>query len=102
MHAHMYRAAETFRTQGGRAEVLVLTDHLVAHGDHAAAFETSMMLALAPELVDLTELAAADTVHLGVVGEDPLRHASAEMGWEAVAKFEEIVEGRVRALVRRA
>jgi creatinine amidohydrolase len=102
MHAPMHRAAATFRTQGGCAEVLVLTDHLVAHGDHAAAFETSMMLALAPELVDLTELSAADSVHLGVVGKDPLHHASAEIGWEAVAKFEGIVEERVRALARRA
>lgn len=100
MHWHMHRAAETFRTQGGRAEVLVLTDHLVARGDHAAAFETSLLLALAPELVDLTELSANDTVHLGVVGEDPLRHASAEVGWAAVAKFEAIVECRIAALRR--
>lgn len=97
MHSRMYRAAETFRAQGGRAEVLVLTDHLVAHGDHAAAFETSLLLALAPELVDLTELSPNDTVHLGVVGEDPLRHASAEAGWAAVAKFESIVAPRVAA-----
>ena len=97
MHGPMHRAAETFRAEGGRAEVLVLNDHLVAHGDHAAAFETSLLLALAPELVDLTELTANDTVHLGVVGEDPLRHASAEVGWAAVAKFEAIVEPRIAA-----
>ncbi len=98
MHCRMYHAAETFRAQGGRADVLVLTDHLVAHGDHAAAFETSLLLALAPELVDLAELSANDTVHLGVVGEDPLRHASAEVGWTAVAKFEAIVQARIAAL----
>jgi len=98
MHSRMHRLAEKFRDQGGRAGVLVLTDHLVDHGDHAAAFETSLLLALAPELVDLTELSASDTVHLGVVGEDPLLHASAEAGWIAVAKFETIVGARIAAL----
>lgn len=100
MHGRMHRTVDTFRAQGGRADVLVLTDHLVAYGDHAAAFETSLMLALAPELVDLTELSTSDMVHLGVVGEDPLRHASAEVGWAAVAKFEAIVESRIAALLR--
>ena len=98
IHWRMHRLAKTFQAQGGRAEVLVLTDHLVAHGDHAAAFETSLLLALAPELVDLTELSASDTVHLGVVGEDPLLHASAEVGWAAVAKFAVIVAARIAVL----
>lgn len=92
------RAVETFRAQGGGADVLVLTDHLVARGDHAAAFETSLLLALAPELVDLGELSPADPVHLGVVGEDPLRHASVEIGRQAVAKFEAIVGERLATL----
>ncbi|MCC7492992.1 MAG: creatininase family protein [Fimbriimonadaceae bacterium] len=49
------------------------------HGDHAAIWETSLLLALAPETVDLGELAAEPAEVLGVMGEDP-RRASQELG----------------------
>jgi creatinine amidohydrolase len=99
MHGPLERAVETFKAKGGAAKVFVLKDHLVARGDHAAAFETSLLLALAPELVDRSELSTDDAMHLGVVGEDPLTHASAELGRSIVAQFENIV-GREVALVR--
>ncbi len=95
MHGPMDRAVDAFSSGGGRARVFVLKDHLVARGDHAAAFETSLLLALAPDLVDLAELSATDAMHLGVVGDDPLRHASAEYGLSIVAKFERIVAAQI-------
>ncbi len=102
MHAPLSLAVATFKAAGGSADVFVLTDHLVAHGDHAAAFETSLLLALAPELVDLTTLAPGAAMHLGVVGADPLQHASAEVGRSIVAKFEEMVAGQIASLRERA
>jgi len=66
-------------------------------GDHAAKWETSALMALRPDLVDLRRLDGAEEPPLGVMGEDP-RQASA-------AYFEEgmrhIVE-RVRVQVEEA
>lgn len=48
------------------------------HGDHAAWGETSLMMHLYPETVDLDRL--GDPPHQGVGGLDPKEHASAEDG----------------------
>ncbi len=95
MHGPLNRAIGTFKFKGGQADVFALTDHLVAHGDHAAAFETSLLLALAPDLVDLSALSTTDSMHLGVVGEDPLKHASAEIGYSILENFERILEEQI-------
>lgn len=65
-----------------RVEALIEVDPIREqgyHGDHAARWETSLLLALTPELVDLDELAAEPDEVLGVMGEDP-RRATAEYG----------------------
>lgn len=53
--------------------------------DHAAANETSILMHLRPELVDMTELPAdLNETPEAVAGDDPRTHASAEMGLAAL------------------
>ena len=53
--------------------------------DHAAMNETSLVMALRPELVHM-EYLPADTTQwpVGVGGKDPRIHAGAEFGWKAI------------------
>ncbi len=101
MHTPVARAVETFKSKGGVSDVFILTDHLVAQGDHAAAFETSLMLFLASDLVDLSALSPTDSMHLGVLGEDPLEQASAELGRSTVAQFLTIVQEQIQLSKKR-
>ena len=96
-------AAALFRAEGGTMDVLVLIENQApgVDGDHAARVETSFMMHLLPELVDLQRLhqdderfplGGADEVinwmvdtnvdHpcYGLVGIDPRAHASAGLG----------------------
>lgn len=52
--------------------------------DHAAANETSIVLALQPELVDLDAIRDQDPL-LGIAGPDPRINASAELGEKIIA-----------------
>lgn len=53
--------------------------------DHAAANETSLVMALRPELVQMTKLPQnRDEWPAGVAGKDPRQHASAETGRTAI------------------
>jgi creatinine amidohydrolase/Fe(II)-dependent formamide hydrolase-like protein len=94
------RAVEGYTRGGGSSEVFVLTDRMYDEsgrsGDHAAAFETSLMLALEPELVDLQELDRdPEVTPVGVLGEDPRVRASKEFGERILARFAEIVRARI-------
>ena len=94
-------AIAEFRAAGGKMRVLAIVENQVPDGvgDHAAKVETSFMMHLHPETVDLGELAGrdedirgpderhnwmADTPEdhpcYGIVGIDPRAHASAEFG----------------------
>ncbi len=54
--------------------------------DHAGANETSLMMALRPDLVQMENLPTdLDERLLGVAGKDPRVHASAELGNKAIA-----------------
>ena len=65
-------------------EYEVVTD-LGYEGDHAAKWETSILMHLRPELVDMGQLSAdLDEKLEGVGGDDPRVHASAEVGAEIV------------------
>ena len=94
---------------GGTMDVLALIENEVpgGHGDHAAKYETSSMLHLLPELVDLNrlhegpedDLRGPDEVvnwmaleyeghaNYGLVGIDPRAHASAEVGREETERL---------------
>ena len=104
LFAPLDRAIASYRDAGGGMEAFVLTDRMYADdgksGDHAAAFETSLMLALEEELVDLGALDPDPAMPpTGVLGEDPRVHASKEFGEQILKKFTEIVGERI-ALVR--
>ena len=65
-------------------------------GDHAGAWETSLMMALRPDLVDLARLPRDPQAKLVAVwGKDPRTHASAEFGRKAV----EAIVGRIAAKI---
>lgn len=95
------RAEELYRQSGGMMRIISLVENEVdgVGGDHAALYETSYLLHLAPDLVDLEELAGhdedisgnderrnwmddsyADHPCYGQVGIDPRQRASAEIG----------------------
>lgn len=97
----LQRAVETYKAQGGTADVFVLTDMMYSPnndaGDHAAAFETSVMMALAPELVKLDELDPDPAVPpTGVLGEDPRTAASIAFGEQILAKMTELVREQLQ------
>ena len=90
------RAIAAYQQKGGTSRALMLTDKMYSDeydaGDHAAAFETSLMLALAPELVNLDELNPDPAVSpVGVLGEDPRQYASREFGEKILAKMTSLV-----------
>ena len=80
-------ASEFAATRG--LKVAGITDRDLARstghtGDHAAKWETSILMALRPELVDLSRLPAAPAPLEGVFGDDPRTKASAELGRKVV------------------
>lgn len=101
---YMLPAMAAYRAAGGTMDVLSLIENQApgVAGDHAAKYETSSMLYLCPDLVDMARLrvggwddiAAADQVvnwmgdayrgHpcYGLVGLDPRAYASAAVGQE--------------------
>ncbi|MDD4495068.1 MAG: creatininase family protein, partial [Eubacteriales bacterium] len=98
------RAIEAYLNEGGRAKVFLLEDHMFADdgraGDHAAMFETSLIMALYPELVDLNELDSdLSEPNIGVIGPDPRKHASMEFGHEILDKFEKLVRDYLKTAV---
>jgi hypothetical protein len=78
--------------------IFVLKDTLYAEdgtsGDHAAAFETSLLMRLEPELVSLDELDSdLSKPNIGVaLGPDPRTEANSEYGQRILGKFEDLVE----------
>jgi creatinine amidohydrolase/Fe(II)-dependent formamide hydrolase-like protein len=63
----------------------LVRDEIPEAGDHAAAWETSLMMAMRPELVDMSVLPQdlAEPL-IGVGGRDPREHASVEFGQRGV------------------
>lgn len=105
LHGPAARAAESY-TQRGALKIFTcigfdLVKDLGFQGDHAARWETSLLLALRPELVDLSRLEGQEEPPLGVLGEHP-RDASAEYGEEAIRHIVERVHQKVGALLREA
>jgi len=96
-------ALQEYQRAGGKLAVLALVENQIpgGRGDHAARYETSYMLYLHPETVDMTLLpvlpgesidpdravnwmdeAYAGHPLYGLVGLDPRQHASPELGRE--------------------
>lgn len=100
------KAAVELYSLNGKAKAWAVTgyelvrDQIPDAGDHAAAWETSLMMALRPDLVDLSVLPKDTSVPLiGVHGRDPRVHASVEYGQRGVkAVVDAIVAGARRLL----
>ena len=97
--APTHRAIRRYADEGGNCRVLALAefgpsfaeDNLT--GDHAASYETSLMLALCPELVDIGALDPdLSKPNIGVIGKDPRVHASREFGERILEKFVSVAE----------
>ncbi len=68
--------------------------------DHGSVLETSLALAIAPDLVDLDALPEpTDAPIVGIYGPDPRDRASAELGEARLAVATELLVRRVRALL---
>jgi creatinine amidohydrolase len=84
--------------------VIALPEHEAYPGetraDHAAKWETSLGLALLPELVDMSRLSGDDPLY-GIYGQDPRTEASRELGQETVDGIVQGVAGQVRDALRR-
>jgi creatinine amidohydrolase len=106
--ALLRRECRRFNRRQRRALAIGAPEMVFAHdldyfGDHAGAWETSIMMAIAPELVDVSVLPAGLTAvprmtDLGVMGQDPKTNASPEKGRAAIARITE----NLAALVGRA
>ncbi len=78
----------------------LVRDIIPTAGDHAGAWETSLMMALRPELVDLSRLPEDPEERLiGIGGRDPREHASHEYGQEGVAAVVEAITGRAHEIL---
>jgi creatinine amidohydrolase len=100
------KECQSFNRQGGAfamgAPEQVFATDIDYYGDHAGMWETSIMMALRPELVNLDllpgNLPTLERMRrLGVMGKDPKSNASAEKGKMAI---EHIVSG-LAAVVER-
>jgi creatinine amidohydrolase len=100
-HYPLFRSVDKvikqYISEGGSCKILKLSDFSYERdgysGDHAAAFETSITMALYPELVDLNELDDdLSKPNIGVIGRDPRVHASKEYGDLILQRFSEITK----------
>ncbi len=71
-------------------DYLLVRDEYPQAGDHAAGWETSHMLALHPETVDLDELPPEGEPLIGVGGAMPPQRATAEFGQAALEAAAEV------------
>ncbi len=77
-----------------------LVEDLGYKGDHAAKWETSLLLSLRPELVDLQKLRETGRL-TGVMGEDP-REASANYGIVAINEMIDAARRKIGTLLGQA
>jgi creatinine amidohydrolase/Fe(II)-dependent formamide hydrolase-like protein len=103
LHGPLQMAIERFHLEGGKTDVFIIYDKFFkddgSAGDHAGAFETSLMMSMHPELVELGRLDPdLSKPNIGVGGDDPRTHASKEFGDEILAKFDSQLEAHLRDL----
>jgi creatinine amidohydrolase len=89
-----FNQREFSRRQGMLAwafvDYLLVKDQYESAGDHAAGWETSHLLALHPESVDLSLLPPVGERLIGVGGRMVPQDATAEFGWETLEAAAEI------------
>ena len=102
LHGPSKRVAERY-TGNAKLMPIIGYDLVVDEGykgDHAARWETSLLMALRPELVDVDGLERAGRL-IGILGEDP-RRASVDYGEKAIQAMIRRAQGRILELLPRA
>lgn len=106
---HARAAVELYMLDSPRAQAWAATGYELVRseipdaGDHAAKWETSLLMALRPELVDLSRLPADPTQPLvGVNGIDPRGNASQEFGERAVQAIVARIVAHVQTMLAAA
>jgi len=107
---HLARAAAEINNMRWKSHAWACTgyelvsDEIPDAGDHAGAWETSLMMALRPELVDMSRLPAGGGPEalIGIMGKDPRQHASKEFGWRGVNAIVRRVGEKVKELLAEA
>lgn len=105
---HARAAVELFNLGGRGAATAwactgyeLIRDEVPHAGDHAAAWETSLMMALRPELVDMSRLPDdREEKLIGVGGRDPREFASEEYGEQGVSAIVERIGEKVAELTK--
>lgn len=103
---HARAAAEIYSLQGASGAWActgyeLVGDEIPHAGDHAAAWETSLMMALRPDLVDMDRLPSegGEEALIGIGGRDPRVHASEEFGRRGVEAIVKRVGAKVKELL---
>lgn len=97
---HMHRRRDTKAHAWAFTGYELVRDEFPDAGDHAAHWETSLLMALRGELVDMSQLPAdPDAQLVGVGGKDPREYASAELGERAVQAIVDKVGAKVDELI---
>lgn len=79
----------------------LVRDQIPDAGDHAAQWETSLLMALRPDCVDMSQLPADPNVKLvGVGGIDPRAHASLEYGQAGVKAVVNAIASKAHELLK--
>ncbi|HET6486017.1 MAG TPA: creatininase family protein [Spirochaetia bacterium] len=104
--AHANAAAALYGLQAAGTTAWACTGYELVRGeipdagDHAAAWETSLMMVLRPDLVDLSRLSPDPAVPpIGIRGRDPRTHASVEYGRKGVDACVKAITGKALALL---
>lgn len=103
LFAPLEKAIASYRDQGGKCDIFVIKDTMYDgtkdSGDHAAKFETSLMMAMAPEMVDLSRLDPdRNKPNIGVIGIDPRDNASVEFGNRILVRFDELLKAHLEEI----
>ncbi len=103
---HANAACEWFNVICRPTKALALTgyelvrDEIPDAGDHAAKWETSLMMAMRPELVDMSRLPEdLEEPLIGVGGTDPRKEASPAYGEKGVEAVVKAITGRAQELL---
>ena len=109
--ASLRRAVEAISADGAAAGFAMMEADLNPDDpevgmDHAAHWETSYLMSIRPELVDLRKLAEVATPEeemdwekLGIGGVNPLTHASRERGERAINKMVDAIGAKAQELL---
>ena len=107
LQEHFIRKVANKFTQEDRIRLLAFSEYEAAKddlswaGDHAGQWETSLMMSLRMDLVDINELPPSGTPLIGISGIDPRIDASIALGDECVDIVIENVCNKIRDILRK-